>query len=252
MTNITEFLGRDLLCVLPLICGMGTGGADYELFCAFCASAEQASDSADVRYVRDILLSHFGCDLPPDRTHCAEIWRRTADALLMRETEMRPPKPPALPCPALPFFEGRVTDCPPLRGAEAWSAWEANAKKALAGAEAVRVRLPAGFCAKKMSLWQAEGILRGEAVDPDGEATQLTDFLAGFCTAERRLVLDSACDPREVLSLSERVVRRRGGMPPLVWRFDPAAAPDRETLVAVLRSVRATKGIPPVLTIQTA
>lgn len=253
MTNIVEFIGRDVLNVLPLVYGVTAGGADFEVFRAFCECAEMASDSADVRYVRDVLRSRFDCDVPPDRAHCAKIWRRTADVLLLQETEMLPPEPPKLPCPALPIFSGAgvMTDCPPLCGADSWAEWEANTKKALAEAGAVRVRLPAGFRAKKMSLWQAERILCGEAVDSDGEAVQQTDFLAGFCKAERRLVLDSACDPKAVRALAEQIARRRGGMPPLVWCFDSAVAPDRETLISVLRAVRAPRGTPPVLTIRT-
>ena len=92
-----------------------------------------------------------------------------------------------------------MTDCPPLRSADSWAEWEANTKKALAEAGAVRVRLPAGFRAKKMSLWQAERILCGEAVDSDGEAVQQTDFLAGFCTAERRISMPSSlCAPERM------------------------------------------------------
>ena len=102
-----------------------------------------------------------------------------------------------------------------------------------------------------MSLWQAERILCGAEVDPDGEAVQQTDVRAGFCTAARRLVLDSACDPRAVLALAEQTARRRGGMPPLIWRFSPAAAPDRETLVSVLRLIRTSRGVVPILTSRT-
>ena len=252
MTNIVEYIGRDVLTVLPLVYGVPAGGADFEVFRAFCRSAEKASDSADVRYVRDLLRSRLDCGLPLDLAHCAEIWRRTADVFLTRDVP-RPTEPPRLPCPALPLFSGAetVTDCPPLCGAGSWAEWEANTKKALAGAEAVRVRLPVGFRAKKMSLWQAERILCGEAVDSDGAAVQQVDFLAGFCTAERRLVFDSACDPREVLDLAEQIARRRGGMPPLVWRFPPAAAPDRETLVSVLRLIRAPRGVVTILTSRT-
>ncbi|HBF15223.1 MAG TPA: hypothetical protein DDW30_06005 [Clostridiales bacterium] len=256
MTNIVEYIGRDVLNVLPLVYGETAGSADFEVFRAFCGSAEQAPDSADVRYVRELLQSRLDCGLPLDRAHCAEIWRRTADAFLTRDVPC-PPEPPRLPCPALPIASGAeteakaVTDCPPLRGAGSWAEWEANTKKALAESEAVRVWLPVGFRAKKMSLWQAERILCGAAVDSDGEAVQQTDFLAGFCTAERRLVMDSACDPREVLALAEQIARRRGGMPPLVWCFPPAAAPDRETLVSVLRLIRAPRGVVPILTNRT-
>ena len=45
-----------------------------------------------------------------------------------------------------------MTDCPPLCGAGSWAEWEANTKKALADVGAVRVRLPAGFRAKKMII----------------------------------------------------------------------------------------------------
>ena len=227
MTNIVEYIGRDILTVLPLVYGVTAGGADFEVFRAFCRSAEMASDSADVRYVRELLQSRLDCGLPLDLAHCAEIWRRTADVFLTRDVPC-PSEPPRLPCPALPLFSETeaesVTDCPPLCGAGAWAEWEANTKKALAGAEA----------------------------DPDGEAVQQTDFLAGFCTAARRLVLDSACDPREVLALAEQTARRRGGMPPLIWCFSPAAAPDRETLVSVLRLIRAPRGVVPILTSRTA
>ena len=252
LTNIVEYIGRDVLTVLPLVYGVTAGGADFEVFRAFCMSAEMASDSADARYVRELLQSRLDCGLPLDRAHCAEIWRRTADVFLTRDVPC-PTEPPRLPCPALPTVSEAkpVIDCPPLCGAGSWAEWEANTKKVLAGAEAVRVRLPVGFRAKKMSLWQAERILCGAEVDPDGEAVQQTDFLAGFCTAARRLVLDSACDPREVLALAEQTARRRGGMPPLIWRFSPAAAPDRETLVSVLRLIRAPRGVVPILTSRT-
>ncbi len=256
MTNIVEYIGWDVLTVLPLVYGVTAGSADFEVFRAFCMSAEMASDSADVRYVRELLQSRFDCVLPLDRAHCAEIWHRTTDIFTARDVPC-PTETPRLPCPALPIASETetkpktVTDCPPLRGAGSWAEWEANAKKSLAEAGAVRVRLPAGFRAKKMSLWQAERILCGAAVDPDGEAVQQTDFLADFCTAARRLVLVSDCDPREVLALAEQTARRRGGMPPLIWRFPPAAAPDRETLVSVLRLIRAPRGVVPILTSRT-
>ena len=107
-----------------------------------------ASDSADVRYVRELLQSRLDCGLPLDRAHCAEIWRRTADVFLTRDVPC-PSEPPRLPCPAIPLFSGTeaesVTDCPPLCGAGSWAEWEANKKsprRCGGGAGSVACRIP--------------------------------------------------------------------------------------------------------------
>lgn len=253
MTNITEFLGRDLTDVLPAVCGAEPGGADYERFRAFCRCAERFPDSADVRQVREILQICFSCDTEPDAANCDAIWRMTSEALLAGRVRAMPAQRLCpLPCPELPQFSGTVVDCPALEDAGSWSAWETNAKKALAGAEAVRVRLPVGFRAGKVSLWQAERILTGESTDPCGAVAQQIDFLAGFCSAGRRMVLETACEAGEVLQQLSRTADRRMGLPPLVWNFAPGKGPDRAMLLAVLQLVRVQEGVPPVLTTQTA
>lgn len=252
MTNITEFLGRDLSGVLPAICGMGAKGSDYERFRAFCRSAERFPDSADVRRVREILQACFSCDMVPNAANCDAIWRLTAEILFSGGERVSPVQGACpLPCPDLPPFAGTAVDCPALAGTDSWSAWETNAKKALAGAGAVRVRLPVGFRAKRMSLWQAERILTGESFDPFGAAAQQIDFLAGFCSADCRMTLETACEAVEVLRQLTLTADRRGGIPPLVWNFAPDAGPDRATLLAVVRLVRAPQDVPPVLTSRT-
>lgn len=249
MTNLTEFLGRDRLAALPLLCGIPAGHSDYERFRAFCQSAGQAfcRQSADVAWVRAVLRACFACDLPPDCANCDAIWQLTAESLF--DAGNVPELPPvSLPtdCPELPHATGNAVACPPLAGAESWAEWCTAAMHQLKGCSGVRVSLPHDFRPQKTSLWHAERILRGEETDRDVALTQQVDFLAGFCSAERRLWLVTDCDNREVLQLLTQVARRKGSLPPLVWI--PAHAPSRQMLFEAAALVRTPDGVPPIVT----
>lgn len=254
MTNITEYLGRDLLSALPTLCGYPTGGSDYICFSAFCRSTGRFPDSADVRQVRELLQRGFACDLPPDRQHCDRIWRMTAEALLSGDpiplptaADLRPPHA----VPDLPVFDGTVCDCPPLQGAKIWQEWVTRTEPMLTWFGAVRVRLPFGFRACDPGLWHAERILRGEETDASLAAAQQVFFLAGFCRGDRRLFLETDCQPQEVLHILRGAARKRRDLPPLVWRWSPGAAPDRDTLLDAARLIRTPEGVPPILTSRT-
>lgn len=249
MTNITEFLGREQLAALPMLCGMPAGSSDYECFRAFCrsAGAEPFRESEDVRWVRAVLHACFACELPPDAAHCDAVWRMTAGALL--ENPEAPALPPTLPppsaCPELPRMTAEAVDCPPLAGAETWAAWCEEALQQLAGCSGVRVTLPADFRTQRTSLWHAERLLHGAETNRNAVLSQQVDFLAGCCSAERRLCLITDCAEGEVLRLLTQTARRRGALPPLAWR--PSSPPLRQTLLAVAALIRTPAGVPPVV-----
>lgn len=249
MTNITEFLGREQLAALPMLCGMPAGGSDYECFRAFCRSAEVEPfrGSEDVRWVRAVLHACFACELPPDAAHCDAVWQMTAGALL--ENPDAPALPPTLPppsaCPELPRMTAKTIDCPPLAGADTWAAWCTEASHRLAGCAGVRVTLPENFRTQRTSLWHTERLLHGVEHDPNAALSQQVDFLAGCCSAERRLCLITDCAEGEVLRLLTQTARRRGALPPLAWR--PSHPPARQTLLAVVALIRTSVDVPPVI-----
>lgn len=249
MTNVTEFLGAERLAVLPLLCGIPAGRSDYERFRAFCRSAERFWDSADTGWVRAVLQSCFDCVDPPDRAHCDAVWRSTSAVLFERGTvpELPDGLTPPQTCPELPQSALQAVDCPAPEGAVSWDAWCAATGARLAGCAGVRVTLSDGFRARKTSLWHAERLLRGEEKNRDLALTQQVDFLAGYCSAACRLCLETDCEAEEVRRLLVQVSRRRGSLPPLCWNWQPDAAPDRDTLVAVAALVRTPEGVPPVV-----
>ncbi len=254
MTNITEFLGAEALEAVAILGGYRAGGSDYERFRAFCRGAGRLPGSADAERVMRILRACFGCGLIPNAETCDAIWRSVADALFERgEAPMLPPEDRRAPtgCPALPVLPVSVTDCPPLCGARTWAEWRERTERALAGAEAVRVTLPAGFRAVAPSLWHAERILRGEMCDPAFAPAQQAIFLAEFCSPERRLCLATDCPPEEALRLLRIVHRKQGSLPPMIWDWSPAAAPDRAVLLAAAGLIDTPEGIPPVVTSRT-
>lgn len=254
MTNITEFLGVETLEAVAILGGYRAGGSDYERFRAFCRGAGRLPASADAERVTRILRACFGCGLIPNAENCDAIWRSVADALFFRgECPTVPPEDAGAPsgCPVLPALPVSVTDCPPMCGAKTWAEWCGRAERALAGAEAVRVALPAGFRAAAPSLWHAERILRGEARDPAFARAQQAVFLAEFCSPERRLCLATDCPPQEVLRLLRIVYRKQGSLPPMIWDWSPAAAPDRAVLLAVAGLIDTPEGTPPVITSRT-
>lgn len=246
--NITDFLGREFLGELPLLCGVDPGRADYERFRAFCQSAERMPDAADRAWVCARLEDLLGHTVTVDAAHCDELWCEIAERSLFGGEDPTAPPRPVLPLPPLPRAEDEAVDCPPLADAASWGLWCERTKAALSGARAVRVVCPCDLTVKKPSLWQVERLLRGEVVDRDLAAAQQVDYLAGVCGAACRLRLDTACSAETVLALLEQTARRWGSLPPLVWNWDEAVAPSRDTLLAAARLVRAERGVQPILT----
>lgn len=247
MTNLTEFWWDGEKAALLLLNGYGTGGSDYEKHRAFCLCAQRCPESPPVRRAQALLGAAFGCTFPLCSASCDTLWHLTADKLL--EGGIRKAGPlPAGGMPRLcdmPIYMGEVTDCPPLRGATAWRVWETDAKKALAGAEAVRIVLPRDFHAVRPSLYRVEGILRGEMTDPDCALSQEADFACGVCNPDCRLYLEPGCEADEVLRLLRLTARRRGSLPPMIW--DPLCEPAPAVLVAVAELIRTPQGVPPIL-----
>ena len=248
MRGLMDYLGRDLLGELPLLCGVDMGHADYERFRAFCQSAERIPEAADTAWVCARLEALLGHAVTVDAAHCDALWQESAERLLFGEDVPTAPPPPVLPCPPLPRAEGEATDCPPLADAESWGLWCGRTEAVLSGAHAVRVVCPRDLAVKKTSLWQVERLLRGETVDRDLAVAQQVDHLAGICGAACRLRLDTACPAEVVLALLEQTARRRGALPPLIWNWEGTAAPSRGTLLAVARLIRAERDVPPILT----
>lgn len=248
MLGLMDYLGRDLLGELPLLCGVDMGRADYERFRAFCHSAERMLDAADTAWVGARLEALLGHSVTVDAAHCDALWRESAERLLLGGDVPTALPPPVLPCPSLPCAEDEAIDCPLLADAESWLSWCERTETVLSGARAVRVVCPRDLAVKKTSLWQVERLLRGETVDRDLAVAQQVDHLVGICGSACRLRLDTACPAETVLALLEQTARRRGSLPPLIWNWERTAAPSRDTLLAVARLIRAERGVPPILT----
>lgn len=246
MTNVTEYLGREMLSALPLLGGLETDGADYELFRNFCRGTAILPRSEDETWVRGALRDAFGISVSPNERHCNEIWRAVADRLLLGD--LPAPSVPNLSPPPLPGWDRCAVDCPPPNGADSWAAWRERSERSLFEAQAVRVTLSSDHCAVKPNLWRVERILRGEIADADCMAAQAVDFAVGFCRSRKiRLCLTTACTDQETIRTLRFAARRHGGLPPLVWERQSPLPLTRADLLEIARLVSPCEGVLPIL-----
>ncbi len=207
----------------------------------------QNQTSPDADFVRKNLRASLQIDVPIDIAHCDEIWQETAEKLLVN-SYMQPLETPDLPLPNLPEYFGNLIDCPPLENADGWTKWKAETNEKISNFDAVQVRLPSDFVAKKPNLWQVEQLLTGKIEDDNLARSQQIFYLSSVCSEKIRLCLETECTVTEVFKILSYIALRQGSIPPICWKWSEQTAPTRNILVSVAKLVKTSVGVPPIMT----
>ncbi len=249
--TLTEMIGRESLVRLLRLCGAqacetADTASDYEVFRAFCRSAEYLSGHPLLARARAILKQCFSIDEPISPETCDAIWKSTADALLQAPISID-----------LDAVELNTETCIPQLREEnrislasafpatllartrsgSFDAWMREIGSVLTDARArgctrVFFGLPAPYTDRKPDIYHVDQVLhqaRRQKPDLDLLYAQLMRTLAKHARElGMELILRVECGAEDAIALLDRV-ERDVGLPPLVW--SAADADTRDALI---------------------
>lgn len=219
--------------------------SDFDRFRALCEMMPMLVGHPVQRHCADFLKQYFQCEIPMDEAHCDEIWRMTADALLLQpkravdlfdepigllwESEELPHGLPNHMQPILPAERLMNLHAPD------WKAWCRIADAELdafaaCGCNRAVVRLHDDFHFEAPNLYRVEQILQlpnKKIAKSDLLLTQVVRYLSEACAARHWMLQleigDCAIDAAILLSYVEDTV----GLPTLLWSTPSARTRDK-------------------------
>lgn len=244
ITNLTELWHDHEKDDALLLAAMPTAGTDYERFFRLCNAFSMMPLHPIRERAEEQLRVLFGCELPPISENCDAIWRLTAESILLHpftgkdagcvQTVVR-----STVSPTLPKTRDFLSDYPtlPRISAQTYAEWENEQTKRLAEHlpdGGISFALAKDFHVQKANLYSADRHLSGEAVNPDLWATQMFRFLAHVLQkSDKKILLQTACDPSEIVKLFALTASERG-LPPVLWM--PERLGDAERLIDLCRA----------------
>lgn len=240
ITNLTElWMDAEKNAALRL-CALSGNGADYEVFRRLCAAFALMPGHPFRTRAAEQLRVLFRLPYEPLPEFCEQIWRETAEALLIRPLTRadadaigRPSIDPRGECLSLPHPVGDLFKIPllPEPVVRNYKEWETVQRESFSGNGIVRLILPKDYLPVRPDLYRVDRHLAGEAENPDLWLTQKVRFLAGeLCRRGGTLLLQTACSPDAVEKML-CMVERQAALPPVWW------LPENPADAASLRSL---------------
>lgn len=249
ITNLTELWMDAEKQAALFLCALPDGGSDYERFRRVCEAFSMMPGHPYRRRAEEQLRLLFAIPWAPVPSFCEEIWKKTAEHLLLhpltRSDAARITAPSGKSAEPLRLPEpSRVLDTLPTFSPDAGSAtdyksWADGRRQWLASlgdARTVRMILPDWFCPVEPDLYRVGLHLLGKEAIPSLWLTQEVRFL--FEELQRMggaLLLQTACPPDAVAELL-RIIRRQVGLPTVQWMPEsPVHAAAFETICSSVR-----------------
>ena len=258
VTNIIDLLEcqeiKDLMCVNGFV---WTGSA-YDRFRALCICAERQPDVRTVLRMQTYLKEVLGCDLPINTSICHQIWKETAERLLLGDEVPCPfleDEPDSLCLPSV--VDLSLPKCFLLNDlrieANDWAQWKSDAEEILfhvlneGGTVGVSLGEEYGF--EKTSLYNANRAIAEGDWNCSSWISQLMYFLCDFCAshgARAKVVCPS--DGAKLFEILQHVSK----LTRLPNLYVECSQPKSEELLPVCRLVlserdKSDAGVPPVL-----
>jgi len=236
-TDIVDLIGETEVRRVLMQCGTDVRWVShYELFRAFCEAQPLLVAHRLCRRCQAILSVLIEKNMPISTTVCDQIWRQTADRLLLDSIQWE-----AI-CKELPHFEyDKIADSV-LKAtriclheslfsanglisvhAESWDTWrdriDARLMKIPDASDSIRYRLPKRYIDRAPNPYVIGEIMkRGKrsACDLNYLHAQILRHLFAFCrTKQKRLILFAPCTPEALNALLTRL-KREVGLPELI------------------------------------
>ena len=259
-TNIYQMLKNDTTAAWLTVNGFTAYGSDYDRFRKLCICADRTPDAPILSMLQEVLKTAFSCHLQLGEANCKEIWRTTAEMLMLsdapsslvsedawRKTEILPPDASEWMSESRFLLNGMQIH------AETWDEWakeaEQQLQKAMSAGKHPTVWISSDFNFQKPNLYRVERHLRGIEKCAALWMAQMVYFLCCRCSAEGlRGVLLWDAEPSQLLELLQ-YVSKLTPLPNLCVRCDTANASDWLRICeAVINGRRGSfEGIPPVV-----
>ena len=258
VTNVTELLECGAVKDLMTVNGFSWDGSAYDIFHALCICAERTPDIPTVLRMQAYLKEALGCDLPINPSTCPQIWKETADRMLLGEKT-----PTAFACDeessaCLPCVSNLSSEkCFLLNDlrtdADDWTQWKAKAEELLChklnDGAILGVEFPDGYVFEKTSLYKANRAIAEGDWNCSSWVTQLMYFLCDFCAShDARAKVVCPADGAKLLEILQHVSK----LTRLPNLYIECAQPKNEALLPVCRLILSKRnkrenGVPPVI-----
>ena len=258
VTNIMDLLECQKIKDLTCVNGFAWAGSAYDRFRALCICAERQPRVQTVLRMQTYLKEVLGCELPINPSTCPQIWKETADRLLL-EDEVPCPfsedenSKVCLPSVVDPFLQKCFLLNDLRIDAEDWTKWKREAEEILCRVMneggTVGVFLDEEYRFEKTSLYKANRAIAERNWTCPSWISQLMYFLCDFCAShDARAKVVYPSDGTKLFEILQHVSK----LTHLPNLYVECSQPNFEVFLPVCRLIlserkKSEEGIPPVL-----